>query len=584
MVLSNKSSHGDLGPDPTAKLTPKWIPRSGVISRLEQLKINSPVNSDSELNESNDTSSNFEDSLDAESFKDPMHLSRFFDDEEGTLRTSSLQAHDVESLQREIVYLQIQLKLMTDIMREHLSEGDMLDITRLESEYRNKEAILREALNTEKSITADLTQELEDMLTSFQQFQEEAKKASNDLEGFTLRVLKLVENQSREFKFHSVKIPEISGPDSDKLQLLERFLGQFTSELSKRHAKLELDIDESKKSDENLRNTISSQMAIIKEQEEALETLRRTNSKDSQEILEKIAAMEQLKSEHEKTKSRFSAIEAELTGKVREIEELTSKHRETMETLSSKEAEHEEFFAASQREHKSSKSEKQAIELLNQQIKQLRKDLEQAHTAEATLNKERTGLESELNRTRSEVKAQNLQISATTNECDLLIERYIKLSKNLIKSYSKVLDLKSVRQAFQQVERLSNRKNLGLDMESIAQLQDIIFQYHSSATRSLCEDFLEMSINSDRKGAEDSATIADLRDQIRQLQKENEVLKGGFQDPKDGPIPPIARLRIDELTRKWKAEREARLYESGEANKRLQDLERENSSLRVHTA
>ena len=39
-------------------------------------------------------------------------------------------------------------------------------------------------------------------------------------------------------------------------------------------------------------------------------------------------------------------------------------------------------------------------------------------------------------------------------------------------------------------------------------------------------------------------------------------------------------MRITELTNRWKAEREARVYENQEAKKRLKELDRENARLR----
>lgn len=120
------------------------------------------------------------------------------------------------------------------------------------------------------------------------------------------------------------------------------------------------------------------------------------------------------------------------------------------------------------------------------------------------------------------------------------------------------------------------------DMNNIKDYHKSVFDYIIRATKTVVDKYITLYL---LRGQE-SDYVNQLHERIYQLSKMNdeitnlidstEVLNPGNNSSMESPR---SKLRIDELTNRWKAEREARVYENNEAKRRLAELELENSRL-----
>lgn len=121
------------------------------------------------------------------------------------------------------------------------------------------------------------------------------------------------------------------------------------------------------------------------------------------------------------------------------------------------------------------------------------------------------------------------------------------------------------------------------DMNNIRDYHKSVFDYIIRATKTVVDKYVTLYL---MRGQE-TDYVNQLHDRIYQLSKMNDDLsklmesgaESSYHEGETSIASPKSKLRIDELSNRWKAEREARVYENNEAKRRLEELEMENTRL-----
>jgi hypothetical protein len=156
----------------------------------------------------------------------------------------------------------------------------------------------------------------------------------------------------------------------------------------------------------------------------------------------------------------------------------------------------------------------------------------------------------------------------------------------MLKSLDKIADDKSVETPTRKVEILSKKlrsnENIMEDTNYVRELHKSVFDYFSTALEMLVNEHVKVLLNE----SEDSNGYVDkLLKHIDELHSLNETLSKEVEEYENlethDSTSPISKLKMDELTKRWKSEREKRILETKQANRRLAELESEKAALQA---
>lgn len=153
--------------------------------------------------------------------------------------------------------------------------------------------------------------------------------------------------------------------------------------------------------------------------------------------------------------------------------------------------------------------------------------------------------------------------------------------ERLLVSFNKIADDESLREPKRKIEHLlsivSQASNLLLlSPDALSQSKEYhksVFDYFARAVDVIVNDHIRLLLK-DTSADSQAEYVTSLQKRVKELESQNDSLS------KSGMASPRQLLRIQELTNRWKAEREARLYEDSQAKKRLGELEQEISRLK----
>ncbi|KAI5959112.1 hypothetical protein KGF57_002208 [Candida theae] len=155
--------------------------------------------------------------------------------------------------------------------------------------------------------------------------------------------------------------------------------------------------------------------------------------------------------------------------------------------------------------------------------------------------------------------------------------------QKLIQSFNKVAEDESLLNPIRRYERIKKALVVDLDESSTRTLRDnhkSMFEYFVRATDILINNYVRLLL------AEDETQHAEvLKKQVTKLKEQNAILRRELEDLQRARSmsfevesqPPNSQLRLTEMRRKWKAERERRIMEDKEAQKRYNELRNELS-------
>ncbi|KAH3680227.1 hypothetical protein WICMUC_000492 [Wickerhamomyces mucosus] len=184
------------------------------------------------------------------------------------------------------------------------------------------------------------------------------------------------------------------------------------------------------------------------------------------------------------------------------------------------------------------------------------------------------------------------QISSLTNAQGAyhkLFEIQLRSFENFIKIFESVLEESSIYQVESKLRKLISKydtakKSLDIDQQ-LPILKSILTFFENSAS-SLIDDYFQLLSKFNDSEERSTQEINDLYTQITDLSnelkwhlenQESEASNGNDQSPR-------TKLRIEDLERKRKVEREKRKLENEAADKVIKDLEKENAELRAKLA
>lgn len=162
------------------------------------------------------------------------------------------------------------------------------------------------------------------------------------------------------------------------------------------------------------------------------------------------------------------------------------------------------------------------------------------------------------------------RLQDTKQQLEALVRLDVWEFQRLFESFNKIADDSSLESPKEKIGVLASAiAENGQDVEfgSLKDYHKSVFDYFARAVETIVNDHIRLLL----KESEGS----DNEDQVKKLEKKVASLERQLQAHGPG-----SKLRIEELTNRWKVEREARVHDNEQAKKRLQQLEDENEQLR----
>ncbi|OBA19656.1 hypothetical protein METBIDRAFT_218059 [Metschnikowia bicuspidata var. bicuspidata NRRL YB-4993] len=160
---------------------------------------------------------------------------------------------------------------------------------------------------------------------------------------------------------------------------------------------------------------------------------------------------------------------------------------------------------------------------------------------------------------------------------DHLFELDVEEFEKLLKSFNKIADDDSLEDPRKKIGLLLQYKGtriLDQPGKAILSMRDAhraVFQFFSRAVDVIVNDHIRLLLKESELKKSHDLRVAELNTQIRVLEERNRQMS----ERPEYVHSPRLKLRIEELTSRWKAEREARILENRQAEKRLHELEQE---------
>lgn len=153
-----------------------------------------------------------------------------------------------------------------------------------------------------------------------------------------------------------------------------------------------------------------------------------------------------------------------------------------------------------------------------------------------------------------------------------LLDSDTRIATRFLHIFQEILDSSSIEQAKVKILELSNRSSIPRDQKFVKQLHESIFQYYVSGVQAIIQDYLTLIKQLEVLESDKNNEISKLNSELNNLLSKKLSPESNDEE--------LLQLRIEELARKWKLEREARKLENDNLKKKLVDLENENLRLR----
>ncbi len=154
-------------------------------------------------------------------------------------------------------------------------------------------------------------------------------------------------------------------------------------------------------------------------------------------------------------------------------------------------------------------------------------------------------------------------LGETKDESQADLAAHINFQTHALRILSRLLDRRSIREAAGKVLQLANRNRLQLSETSVRQLRIAVDEYLLAGIDTVVQSRLELA-----------------HGQSIDASQKSEVSSADDRPTSTGPDNKTVRLRLDELTRRWKAAEEALGFERKQSQRRLDELDMENDRLK----
>ncbi|CAG89126.2 DEHA2F09746p [Debaryomyces hansenii CBS767] len=186
-----------------------------------------------------------------------------------------------------------------------------------------------------------------------------------------------------------------------------------------------------------------------------------------------------------------------------------------------------------------------------------------------------------------------------------LLSRDVHEFQKFLKSFIKIADDSSLKEPKRKIDtlakKISQERNSDRtdemtswdisELNTIREYHKSVFDYFARAVDIIVNDHVKLLLKEGENTSQTNEYVNKLHKRIDELNNVNDnltrQLDSYYTDDSHNDTTQNtsitstgSKMRITELTNRWKAEREARVYENQEAKKRLKELDRENARLR----
>lgn len=186
-----------------------------------------------------------------------------------------------------------------------------------------------------------------------------------------------------------------------------------------------------------------------------------------------------------------------------------------------------------------------------------------------------------------------------------LLLRDVHEFQKFLKSFVKIADDSSLKEPKRKIDtlakKISQERNSDRtdkvtlwdisELNTIREYHKSVFDYFARAVDIIVNDHVKLLLKEGENTSQTSEYVNKLHKRIDELNNVNDnltrQLDSYYTDDSHNDTTQNtsitstgSKMRMTELTNRWKAEREARVYENQEAKKRLKELDRENARLR----
>lgn len=547
----------------------------------------------------------------------------------GTVDSASTQKH--EELAKQLTDCKIQLKLYDKFLQDLIDKKqiDAGDITNFHETWEEKEltvAKLRQENEEMSSLVEDLYASLEESQDKWRQADNRAHALHNSFEDLKEEISKLLlasgipeklVQHSDSASYINLAIPllrslidsESSRQEVAELEeriqiyekearLTEELLGQQTEEIASWKAKysaLELKVEELQEAVDTTPKNFGKDVEARFEKYEAMidDLQRQINRQQDSSVAENTDY-------NEETIKKMNRIRQDYDDLHRLHEDLKIELTSTKESMSS-------TIKSLTQQLNNRKSEQLALRDQVAELDSVKERLNTAVDKQRLLQSEKTKLSykvEELNQAKSklqnniDVLTEKLQDAHLDNDLSQpgaeeakarfhqLFEFDIEQLSRLGDTFDRLVDDSSIHEPIEKIRTIKNFLSKS-DVYILDYSDDVIsdlvlchktlFQYFARAADLSVDDHITLLLKREQKAKENDHHIENLQKRILQLENQNDKLsrhvEAGNNDPEN-------KLRLEELTARWKTEREARVYENKLAKRRFKELEEEISRLR----
>ncbi|KAH3671600.1 hypothetical protein OGAPHI_000303 [Ogataea philodendri] len=453
--------------------------------------------------------------------------------------------NEVDVLRKELTDCRIQLRLQKELLLERYGE----ESSAMEFLHRqfNQDESEREQEHLKKQLD-DLVSAFEGLqgqLDVLQRDHQEWKRVADDILG-VLEEGKAVPSVIRNAKQGGLgaKLRTIGleterlvgqlesnskSPRDDDLPSAEQaVLQQENEKLLTENSQLMLELNRLK--------AVESELAKSRDLEKQLEQLKIETETSDKAVIKQLE--EQLKS--------YRGIEEKLNIKDVSYQELEQSHQLATQQIEQLRQE-KDTLETKFNELQQNKVEKSDQSVDSAELSALKKDLELSLIKQRQINSEKIKLNYKIDELSQQLAKQKNYASVANQKWNDYLTSDVNFQTHLIQILSDILDKKSIKEAAAKILQLANRDELRLDDTDTMKLRETILEYDLAAVRTIVADHGELS---------------------KQVSIEKPVGDESL------------RLRIEELTKRWKKAEETLAFERKQSEKRFQELERENRKLR----
>lgn len=389
---------------------------------------------------------------------------------------------------------------------------------------------LRKLLNEKRLKISSLNEYIKELESQIEQLKDE--------DGF---------DSSRETQLLKNRLTILKTNHAKEIEALKDSIAHLTIELEQNKGNIELEHELSRKRRQitDLESQISSLQSQLSD---------RTRDMDS--------AVDSLKRTLQTTREEYDSL-------LRECNHLKSKLKDAQDREDAKEKEYRRKLEHAAKELNLAVMKQRALAAEKSKLRFSLEDCKRERSA-LTLN----------NNTLSEkVDRLSYDLSSLTNYevgFKSLLDLQVHHLRNMLDDFEAVLERSSYIQAKQKLDKLLDSN---LDFEMTHSIVRSLFAFFENAMGSLIEDHKNMLMNNHEE--ELANENADLHQQVETLQQE---LQWYYENANVDQDSPRTKLRISDLEKKRKAERERRQVEFRESQILVRKLEDENRSLKEKLA